>query len=297
MPNRAFRQAVGRFGQDRRRPWHRREQRVSEGVDQDVAAGQAELRQEPLHPLARVADQGAAGDPFGRSRVGRDAEQPWPNGQSATVEDRSPVVPEQAAVRGVRGLPAGGRRSPSVGRGRTRPCVVSSGWRSSSGPGRRQQNGAERSRSRCSSSRSSRVIAYGMPVIPRSSIGMPSPAADRMARRIAMVKPTPAGNGSNRWSVPVSASRSWSGPHVGPAGAGRLADADQRADAVVDPAGREQVAGGVGVRVDDRDGPAGIAAAGRCTTRVGQRQRLGVLLAGGDRVLQRLGSRPPAPAG
>ena len=45
--------------------------------------------------------------------------------------------------------------------------------------------------------------------MPRSSIGMPSPAADRMARRNARVNPVPPGIADSAWSVPPSASRSW----------------------------------------------------------------------------------------
>ena len=133
-------------------------------------------------------------------------------------------------------------------------------------------------------------MSYGDPgdaeVLDRDAVGR---AADRIARRIAIVKPTPPGSaGELLVGAGQCVAQLVRGPHVGAAGAGRLADGDQRPDLVVDPAGSEQVAGGVGVGVDDRDRRARIArplvVAPR---RVGQRQRLRVLLAGGDRVLQR----------
>ena len=45
--------------------------------------------------------------------------------------------------------------------------------------------------------------------MPRSSIGIPSPAAERMARRNEMVNPVPAGHGRQLVVGAVNASRSW----------------------------------------------------------------------------------------
>ena len=72
-------------------------------------------------------------------------------------------------------------------------------------------------------------------------------------------------------------------PHVGAAGAGGLADGDERADLVVEEAGGEQVAGRVGVGVDDGHDRAAVDLAD-VVAAVGRRDRHGlrVELAGGD---------------
>ena len=74
--------------------------REREGVDQGIAAGQPELGEEPLDPLARVPDQGAADETFGGSWVGGDSDDLGGAVEPAAVEHRAPVVPEQLAVFG-----------------------------------------------------------------------------------------------------------------------------------------------------------------------------------------------------
>jgi hypothetical protein len=73
-------------------------QRVRERVDEGIAAGQTQSRQEALHPLTRIADQGPPDDPLGRSGVRRDPEETGCAVEPAAVEDRAPVVPEQITV-------------------------------------------------------------------------------------------------------------------------------------------------------------------------------------------------------
>src|SRR5690606_12486602 len=55
---------------------------------------QPELSQETLHPLPRVADQGARGDALGRAGIGGDAQHARTAVSAAAMEDRPPVVPE-----------------------------------------------------------------------------------------------------------------------------------------------------------------------------------------------------------
>src|SRR5262249_6194073 len=114
-------------------------------------------------------------------------------------EDRAPVEPEQCLVR----LVAGHRRE-VLGHRDGRPLVERD--HQVSCPSCRAQN-ASRSLFPCIRSR--RVIAYGRPGTPRSSIGMPSPTPDLIARRNASVKPVPSGIGDSAWLVPAIASRTW----------------------------------------------------------------------------------------
>src|SRR5215216_1633101 len=69
-------------------------------VDEDVRAGEAELREEALDALPGVANQCAAGDPLGRPGVGGDTEQPGRAADTPAVEDRAAVVPEQLSLGG-----------------------------------------------------------------------------------------------------------------------------------------------------------------------------------------------------
>ena len=77
-----------------------RVERVRERVHAEVRLGQPELREEALHPLARVADERPVGDPLGRPRVGRDAQEPRRPVEPPAVEDRPPRRPERLWLAG-----------------------------------------------------------------------------------------------------------------------------------------------------------------------------------------------------
>jgi hypothetical protein len=73
------------------------EDAVHERVHQDVPPPDPELREEPLHPLPRLADEAAAGDRFVGARVLADHQHGRGAVEPPAVEDRTPL---DAEVRG-----------------------------------------------------------------------------------------------------------------------------------------------------------------------------------------------------
>ena len=130
--------------------------------------------------------------------------------------------------------------------------------------------------------------------MPTSSIGRPSLGPARVARRNENDRPMPSvqrRQGDRRAGQRLAQLAVV--PDVGAAGAGGLADAEERADAVVDEAGREQVARGIGGGVaDQHDRPAVLLADRVALVGIGDRHRLRVQLAVAHRGVERRLPRP-----
>src|SRR5262245_12180252 len=71
---------------------------VGVGIDQHITGNQAELRHEALDALTGVADENPAGDLLGRSRIRTDAKKFRGTVETATIENRFPVIPIDLAV-------------------------------------------------------------------------------------------------------------------------------------------------------------------------------------------------------
>ena len=95
-----------------------RMERVRERVHAEVRLGEAELREEALDALARVADERAMRDPLGRPGVGSDAQEPRRPVEPSAVEDRPPRRPERLRLAQAGGNAGRSRRSPAKAPGR-----------------------------------------------------------------------------------------------------------------------------------------------------------------------------------
>jgi hypothetical protein len=96
-----------------------RKERVWERIEAEIGTREAELAQEALDALSRVAHKRASGDAFGWTGIGRDAQHARRAVEPATVEDRAPIEPQGVANR--RQI---GHASEEIVEARWRPGVV-----------------------------------------------------------------------------------------------------------------------------------------------------------------------------